>query len=209
MNHPSFTKLRRQIDEAITFDDLKKARHLIALGLKLAQAKECPGETMYFRAQACIASEEYEDALPFLVRALVFNPADGAAYNDMALCLVEMGRLDGILEIFDKGIALEPDYATIHHNKGWFLNKIGRPTEALVCFERALGFEPRRVVTWENMANAYEELGRPEEALKAYRNALGFLRGAGQGIRAQLQAEIQRLEAQRPGGNDRGAQKLN
>ncbi len=194
MNHPCFTHLRRQIDTAITWNDLDDARRRIAEGLRLAQEKECPGELMYFRAQAAIVDGCFAEALDWLQRALTFNPQDGAAYNDIALCLVEQGRIDGIVEIFDKGIAVEPGYATIHHNKGWFLNKIGKPSAALACFEQALALEPRRVVTWENMADAYEELGRVPEALGAYRNALAFFDGPATGIREQLQAEIARLE---------------
>ena len=194
MNHPAFTRLRRQIDAAITWNDLDEARRRIAEGLGLAQARECPGELMYFRAQAAIVDGDFNGAVGLLERALAFNPLDGAAYNDIALCLVEQGRIDGVLEIFDKGLAVEPDYATIHHNKGWLLNKIGRPSEALECFEQALSLEPRRVVTWENMANAYEEQGRLSEALEAYRRALAFFDGPATGIREQLEAEVARLE---------------
>ena len=31
--------------------------------------------------------------------------------------------LDEAITYFDKGIEVEPDFATIYHNKGWFLNK--------------------------------------------------------------------------------------
>ncbi|MBF0387961.1 MAG: tetratricopeptide repeat protein [Candidatus Omnitrophica bacterium] len=194
MNDPHFTELRCQIDNAITFHDLAGARSLIVTGLELAQRLECLGEVMYFRAQGAIIDERFTEALELLNQALAFNPADGAAYNDMALCMLELGRIDGVLEVFDHGIAVEPDYATIHHNKGWFLNKIGRPTEALACFRQALAFAPQRVVTWENMANACEELGLPAQALEAYQKALFYLKDADTGIGAQLRAEIARLE---------------
>ncbi|MBF0330519.1 MAG: tetratricopeptide repeat protein [Candidatus Omnitrophica bacterium] len=194
MNHPAFTQLRRNIDTAITFDDLDHARRCIAQGLELARAMGCSGEAMYFHAQAAIVDEEFKAAIGLLEQAIAFNPSDGAAYNDIALCMVETGRLEGVLEVFDKGIAVEGDYATIHHNKGWLLNKLGRPTEALACFKQALMFEPQRVVTWENMADAYEDLGRGADALDAYRKALSFLGASHVKIREQLLLEIRRLE---------------
>jgi tetratricopeptide (TPR) repeat protein len=194
MNHPAFTQLRRRIDEAITFDEITHARRWIAQGLEQAHAMQCPGEAMYFYAQEAIITEDFEKAMGLLEQALAFNPDDGAAYNDMALCMVEMGRLEGVLEVFDQGIAVEADYATIHHNKGWFLNKIGRPTEALLCFERALALEPGRVVTWENVADAYEGLGRIPEALGAYQKALSFLEGPRDVVRHQIEGEIERLQ---------------
>jgi tetratricopeptide (TPR) repeat protein len=195
MNHPSFTDLRRQIDAAITFHDLEAVHRCIGEGLWLAQTKECPGEAMYFHAQEAIVSERFDEAVSLLEQALVFNPLDGAAYNDIALCMVEMGRIEGVLDVFDKGIAVEGDYATIHHNKGWLLNKLGHQTAALACFERAIALEPRRVVTWENMADVYEEQGRIPAAISAYRKALECLDVPGNEIREQIMAEIQRLES--------------
>lgn len=193
MNDPFFTDLRRQIDAAITFDDTERALYLAAEGLSQAQTRECPGEAMYFRAQEMIIAGRFAEAIGWLEQALVFNPLDGAAYNDIALCLVETGRIDGVLDIFDQGLAVEEDYATIHHNKGWFLNKIGRSTEALASFRRAIELEPERAVTWENMADAYESLERIPEAIDAYRRALSFLKVTDTVIHAQLLVEISRL----------------
>ncbi|MEI6437780.1 MAG: tetratricopeptide repeat protein [Candidatus Omnitrophota bacterium] len=194
MNHPLFTDLRRQVDEAITFDDQPGACRLIAEGLRLAGQQDCPGEILYFRAQAEIIAGRFEAAIGLLEEALLSNPTDGAAYNDIALCRVEMGRLEGVLEIFDQGIAVEPDYATIHHNKGWFLNKIGRLSEALPCLRRAIALEPLRAVTWENIADIYQAQGLLGEAVQAYRMAVLCLGGCGAGIKEQLKAEMEKLE---------------
>lgn len=193
MNDPRFTDLRRRVDEAITFDDLSLAGTMAREGLMQAREKESLGEMMYFRAQCAIIEKNFDEALGYLDRALGYNPRDGAAYNDKALCLVELGVLDGVEELFDRGIAVEPDYATIHHNKGWFLNKTGRHEEALGCFEKALALEPDRAVSYENMADAYENAGHADEALKAYKKALELLRCSGS-IRDQIAGEIRRLE---------------
>lgn len=194
MNHPDFTEIRRQVDEAITYDDLATARELAGRGLALAQEKECPGEAMYFTAQFAIIDEHHDIAAEFLKKAIQFNPQDGAAFNDLALCRVESGSLEGILELFDQGIAVEPDYATIHHNKGWFLNKLGQHADALECFRRALELDPARAVTYENMADAYEALGLFSEALDSYRLALKLIRVSSDRIRKQIADEIARLE---------------
>ena len=64
MNHPDFTQLRRRVDDAITYHDLALARSLAEEGLRMAQARECPGEGMYFRAQIEIARERFSAAVP-------------------------------------------------------------------------------------------------------------------------------------------------
>ena len=196
MNHPGFTQLRRLIDEAITFNDIVSAKRFIRDGLYLAQEKECLGEIMYFRAQAAIVDEDFAGAIVHLDKAIAFNPSDGAAYNDKALCLSELGRIEGVCELFDKGIEVEPDYATIHHNKGWFLNKLGQHEQALLCFQKALEIEPGRVVTHENMANAYENMGFMDEALKHYKEALKLTKHPFGTIKDQIKAQIIRLEKQ-------------
>jgi len=194
MNHSLFTSLRRLIDEAITFDDLSSAYKFAREGEQKALIMECAGEVMYFRAQFAIIEGFFEEALTLLRKALVFNPTDGAAYNDIALCMIELGRIEEVCEFFDQGIAVEPDYATIHHNKGWFLNKIAQHEEALVCFQRALELEPSRAVTYENMADAYELLGCMPEAIAAYKQAISCLKGEFAPIREQLEQEVLRLE---------------
>jgi tetratricopeptide (TPR) repeat protein len=198
MNHPAFTQFRRLIDAAITFNDLVSAKKFIAQGLQLAQQKECLGEMMYFRAQAAIVDESFMEALVYLDKAIAYNPADGAAYNDKALCLSELGRIEGVLELFDKGIEVESDYATIHHNKGWFLNKTGQHEAALACFRKALEIEPGRAVTYENMANTYENMGCKDEAIRCYKDALKSTQHVFVAIKDQIRFQIKRLEKKAP-----------
>ena len=197
MNHPEFTELRHKLDEAITYQEVTAAKRLAREGLRLARERECLGEVMYFRAQQKIIAGKHEEATGYLLKALEFNPQDGAAYNDLALCRVELGKIDGVLELFDKGIAVEPDYATIHHNKGWFLNQLGHYKQALACFERALALDPCRAVTYENMADAYENLGQVDSAIRAYQKVLDLLGLAADSIKAQIKREIKRLERRR------------
>jgi tetratricopeptide (TPR) repeat protein len=194
VNHPDFTQFRRRIDEAITFNDLVAAKKLIRQGFALAEQKECLGEMMYFRAQDLIVDENFAEAIVYLDKAIAYNREDGAAYNDKALCLSELGRIEGVRELFDKGIEVEPDYATIHHNKGWFLNKLGQHEQALVCFRKALEIEPGRAVTYENMANAHENMGHRGHALQCYKEALRSTRCSFGAIKDQIKAQIKRLE---------------
>jgi tetratricopeptide (TPR) repeat protein len=195
MNHPDFTKFRRLIDEAITFNDLVAAKKFIRQGLALAEQKECLGEMMYFKAQYAIVQEDFIGAIVYLDKAISYNSADGAAYNDKALCLSELGQIEGVRELFDKGIEVEPDYATIHHNKGWFLNKLGQYEAALVCFQKALEIEPGRAVTYENMANTYENMGCKDDALRCYRQALRSTKFIFSDIKKEIKAQIKRLES--------------
>jgi len=188
--------IRSQLDAAITYGYMAKARRLAARGLKLARAKDDLAEIMYFRAQQKILLEEYREAIRYLDLAIRFNPRDGAAFNDRGLCMAEMGMLQDALAFFDRGIAAEPDYATIYHNKGWLLNRLGRHAEAIPLFNKALDLEPDRAVTFENLADTYVQLGRVPEAREAYRQSLALLKTAPRSIREQIRDSLQRLGEQ-------------
>ncbi len=189
-----FVKLRQQLDEAVTYADFVAARCLADEGLMNAQYQEDLNEIMYFRAQREIIEENYEAAIKCLGQAIKYNPNDGAAYNDRALCVIELtGNEILALADFDKGIEVEPDYATIHHNKGWFLNNRGHYQEAIRCFEKTLELEPDRAVTYENLADAYLNLGFKSEAINAFQNALIYLNPSYTEIKEQIEDNLRKL----------------
>ena len=196
MNHPKFTQLRRLIDKAITFNNLEEAKCLSLEGLRKADELKVLGEQMFFQAQLKIIENEFEEAIKYLDKAIEHNLMDGAAYNDRALCMIELGRLTGAMEYFDKGIEVEPDYETIYHNKGWFLNQLGHYNEALVFLHKALEFDPNRAVSYENLGNVYENLGKGKEAVVAYKIALNLIDSSFEDIKQQIQLKINSLSVE-------------
>ncbi|HNQ50555.1 MAG TPA: tetratricopeptide repeat protein [Candidatus Omnitrophota bacterium] len=193
--HAFFPVLRKELDDAITYGTQKQALALARRGLRAAQDARAAAEAEYFRAQVQIIRGNFVTAIEHLDRAIALNPHDGAAFNDRALCMVEIGLIDGAMPFFDRGIAAEPDYATIYHNKGWLLNNIGRHTEAIGCFYTALELEPGRAVTYDNLADAQMNLGDNDGALASYRTVLALLKpGQCRGIRKQIVRRISELE---------------
>ena len=193
MANIGLSELRHRLDEAITYADTSVAEGLVGEGLRISREREMPAEEMYFKAQREILEGNYSDAIVYLDSAIKLNPKDGAAYNDRALCMVELGITDAALPYFDRGIESEPDYSTIYHNKGWLLNKLGEYKRAVALFKKALEIEPGRAVTYENLADAYFNLGLKQEALAALRKALQFLPPSCPEIREQIEAGIKTL----------------
>ena len=193
--HAFLPELRKELDDAITYGTQRTSLTLARRGLRLALAAKQPGEIEYFKAQLQIIKKDFAAAIDHLDRAIELNPCDGAAYNDRALCMIELGIIDGSMPFFDRGIAVEPDYATIHHNKGWLLNNTGRHTEAICCFRKALELEPDRAVTYDNLADAQLNLGDRKGALVSYRKVLALLKpGECRSIRKQIRICIEGLE---------------
>ena len=193
--HSDLIDLRVKLDEAITYGTHRQAVKLAKQGLKEAISKGIDGETEYFRGQIEILNKNFTAAIEHFDAAIRHNPNDGAAYNDRALCMVELGIIDKAFYYFNKGIEVEPDYATIYHNKGWLLNNIGRHTEAIECLKKALGLEPNRAVTYDNLADALFNLSDYQGALQAYKKVLQLLRpGCCRDIRKQITKQVKSIE---------------
>ncbi|MFH1339201.1 MAG: tetratricopeptide repeat protein [Candidatus Omnitrophota bacterium] len=190
-----FKEFRKRLDDAITYGCFELAEEIAQQGLRQASEKGYLGDAEYFKGQLEIINGNYCEAIEHFDLAIEYNPYDGAAFNDRALCMVELGIIEEAFYYFDKGIEVEPDYATIHHNKGWLLNKTGRHSEAIECFRKALELEPERAVTYENLANALANLGDYREALASYRKASDLLKPEYSDIKEQIDAEIKSLEA--------------
>jgi len=188
-------ELRLKLDEAITYGTHEEALALAQKGLNTAEERNSPGEIAYFKGQLELLDENFTAAIEYFDAAIEYNPKDGAAYNDRALCMVELGIIDEALEYFDKGIEVEPDYATIYHNKGWLLNNIGRHRQAIGYLKKALALEPDRAVTYDNLADALLHLGDYQGALDAYKKVLELLRpGCCDQIKKQVKVQIKVIE---------------
>jgi len=188
-------ELRIKLDEAITYGTHREAVKLAGQGLKEAEGDGLEGEVEYFKGQIEILNKNFTTAIEHFDAAIKYNPNDGAAYNDRALCMVELGIIDKAFYYFNKGIEVEPDYATIYHNKGWLLNNIGRHTEAIGCFKKALALEPNRAVTYDNLADSLFNLSDYQGALVAYKKVLELLKpGCCRDIRGQIKARIKSIE---------------
>ncbi len=196
MSHNGYyTELRLKLDYVFTYKSKKEAMAVARACLKEVTKANIPSEIVYFKGQVEIIKGNLVSAIEFMDEAIKLNPKDGAAYNDRALAMIEIGILDGPLQYFDKGIEVEPDFATIHHNKGWFLNNLGRHTEAIKCLNTALELEPDRAVTYDNLADAYFNLGDYKKSLEAYKKVLELLKpGEAKGIRKQILKHIKQIE---------------
>ncbi len=168
-------KIRKLLDEALTYERYDEGMDLARRGLKLARTKEILCEIEYFRGEIALIEERPKEAIGHFDRAIGFNPRDSESYNDKALCLAELGLDEEAIKWFDRGIEIDPRYATLYHNKGWILNKVGRHEEAIRCFREALELDPESVVTNASLADSLAKLGDYEASSNFYRRALELL----------------------------------
>jgi len=170
-------KIRKLLDEALTYERYDEGRDLARRGLKLARTKEVLYEIEYFRGEIALIEESFQEAIEHFDRAIRFNPKDSESYNDKALCLAELGLDEEAIKWFDRAIEIDPRYATLYHNKGWVLNETGRHEEAIRCFRKALELDPESVVANASIADSLVKLGDYEASSNFYQKALELLGG--------------------------------
>ena len=82
------------------------------------------------------------------------------------------GDHERALAEFDRAIALNPDSAGAHNNRGLALVKLNRHKEALKAFNRTVELNPTHAVGWCNKAAVLIDLQRYDEALPAAEQAI-------------------------------------
>ncbi|MEM1086668.1 MAG: tetratricopeptide repeat protein [Pseudomonadota bacterium] len=82
------------------------------------------------------------------------------------------GNLELAQALFDRVIAIQPDYAEAWNRRATIFLAQENYAEALRDVNEALRLEPRHFGAWGGLGAVLESLGAREEALQAYKNAL-------------------------------------
>ena len=67
---------------------------------------------------------------------------------------MDLKRPAEALASYDKAIALKPDYAVAHNNRGNTLMDLKRPAEALASYDKAIALKPDVAEAHNNRGNA-------------------------------------------------------
>lgn|SRR5262245_12805854 len=114
------------------------------------------------------------EARDFAEQALARNPGGTETLLVLADCHMHDELYPEALAAYDRILALEPNAAEIHNNRGLVLARLGRHAEALNSYDRAIALNPAFANAHSNRGNALHELSRHGEALAAYERALAL-----------------------------------
>jgi hypothetical protein len=83
-------------------------------------------------------------------------------------------RLEEAVASFDRALAIRPDNAKAHYNRGNALNELKRFDEALVSCDRAIALNSNLAEAFNNRGNALRDLMRLEDAVASYDRAIAL-----------------------------------
>lgn len=86
----------------------------------------------------------------------------------------ETDDLELARDMYDRAIAIRPDYAEAWNRRALLYFNDGKYDEAMADLEAALTHEPRHFGAWIGLGLIFESVEAPDAALKAYRKALAI-----------------------------------
>jgi tetratricopeptide (TPR) repeat protein len=103
------------------------------------------------------------------------NPACWMAHINLGNILVQKGRTDDAISLYQTAINLKPDNADsalAHYCLGAALDKNGRTDEAISQYQEAIRLKPDYVPPHNNLGNAFLNQGRTDDAIRQYQETL-------------------------------------
>jgi type II protein arginine methyltransferase len=101
------------------------------------------------------------------------------------------GATEEALELWDTLLAIDPDHAVAHHEKGLIYSRTGRPDLAIAAMQAACAADPANPVAANNLAVMLSDAGRKIEALDQFRRAQALQPG-----NIHIEHQIRRLSAE-------------
>ena len=113
-----------------------------------------------------------DEAISHYRKALDLKPAYAQAHYNLAIALVQKGRLDEAIAHYERAVEISPAYFDARNNLGSALLQAGRLNEAIDCYRMALRIDPNSARAHNNLAAALVQKGRIAEAISHYLKVL-------------------------------------
>src|SRR5258706_5090421 len=99
------------------------------------------------------------------------DPNNARAFHLLGVVAHQLGHSDAASYI-GRAVALDPDFAEAHNDRGVILAARGLFADALSCFERAVTLNPGYSEARTNLGRGLRSLGRLDEAVKQFEQVL-------------------------------------
>jgi tetratricopeptide (TPR) repeat protein len=89
-------------------------------------------------------------------------------YNQQGMKLISKNKSEEAIPLFDKALAINPDYAEAYYDKGVALNNLGKFEEAIPLFDKSLELDPIYVMAYCEKGISLNNLKKYEEAISLF-----------------------------------------
>lgn len=151
-------------------------RTLPAAGLFRYAADLRPADWLGYHKLAAyyFRQRDYEHAAREWRHVILLNRANANAHSNLAMALLQLGRLDEAVAELRAALTIREDYG-IYSNLGMIYYQQKRWAESADAYERALKMKSTDYRVWGNLGLALEWLNQTPGAAEAYRQELALL----------------------------------
>jgi Tfp pilus assembly protein PilF len=131
-------------------------------------------QDMFNQATALYQRGELADAERIYREVLQQQPSHFGALHLLGVIALQTRHPERAVELIGKAIALKPNDAEAHSNRGVALQDLRRVEDALVSYDRAIALKPDFAMAHNNRALALRDLKRPTDALASCDKAIAL-----------------------------------
>ena len=128
----------------------------------------------FTQATAFCRHGNFADAERICGEILHQQPNHFAAVHLLGEIALRTQRMERAVELFEKAIALKPDFAEAHSDLGMALRKLKRFADAVASYDKAIALKPDFAMAFNNRANTLLDMDRPPEALASCDKAIAL-----------------------------------
>jgi tetratricopeptide (TPR) repeat protein len=137
---------------------------------KIARIHEA--DILYNKGTVLAQTGQYEDARPYLERAVDADPSNPDAWYNLAITYSNLGKFEQARGILERLLESYPSEAHYHYSLGIALKAEDRKKEALEEFERARDLNPAYAEAQYAVALTLEQLGKKKDAVHEWERYL-------------------------------------
>jgi tetratricopeptide (TPR) repeat protein len=124
-------------------------------------------DTLHLMGLLSLHAKQPDQAVEWISRAIRRDPKP-VYLTSLGTTLLDQGRREEALQVFDKAVQLKPDDADLWRNLGDALVEAGRSGEAILAFQQALKLNPRHWDAASKVANLLYSAQRFEESVASF-----------------------------------------
>jgi tetratricopeptide (TPR) repeat protein len=121
---------------------------------------------------SCRLTAMYQNSDALWWTTLEKNPESWMGHNNIAISLLNAGRVEEAIAHYNKALELNATYGEAHYNLANSLVRLGRLDEAVAHYERALEINPNNAPAHYNLAAIFRQNGRTDAAIDHYQRVL-------------------------------------
>ena len=141
---------------------------------KLTKIDENNDKYFYELGVCCLSDGRPEDAIPYLIKAIVLNRENLEAQIQLAIAHELVDEQELSLMIYNKLIETNPEFLKAYYNKGAMLMGMGNFEEASETFFKLLKRNPDYYKAYLGIAMSFDKLGKYSDAIRYYKKFLGL-----------------------------------